>query len=195
MVNPEDNADQSADPRISEAFGIVGREDITANLFEFRPPAVAGIAGSGPNPPSPSTEPAADGRTSSRSAPGCEYRRGTDRDDGDDCRTFARVGGSWRASQVRRSGLGSTLLLRFRLGSRNPFRDLRTWRLRPWRLQQRDLDQLLGRYLHLAHAHVETRRKSQAKAQRNDSRRGERRVTLARRNSLKAVGHRCPCGG
>src|SRR3712207_2831719 len=30
-LDPEDYADQSADARISEASGIVGREDITAN--------------------------------------------------------------------------------------------------------------------------------------------------------------------
>ena len=92
-LDSEDYSDQSADPRISEAFGIVGREDITANLFERRPPAVAAVGGSGPNPANPSTGPAADGRTSSRSAAGCGYWRGTGWDDGDDCRTFARVGG------------------------------------------------------------------------------------------------------
>jgi hypothetical protein len=39
---------------------------------------------------------------------------------------------------------------------------------------------------------VKTRRNSQTNAQRNDSRRGERSVTLPRRNSLKAAGHTCP---
>lgn len=193
-LDPEDYSDQSADLRISKAFGIVGREDITANLFECRPPAAATVARSGSTPATPSPGPAADGRTSSRSTAGCGYWRGTHRDDGYDCRTFARVGGSWRASQGRRSGLGSILLLSFRLGC-DSFRDLLSWRLRLWRLQQCDLDQLLGRCLHSTRAHVETRRKSQAKAQRNDSRRGQRSVTLPRRNSLKAAGHRRPSRG
>lgn len=134
-LDPEDYADQSADPCISQASGIVGREDITANLFELRPSAVAATAESGPNPAGPSTGPAADSRTSSRSAAGGGYRcGGRDRDDGDDCRTFARAGGSWGASQRRRSDSGSTLLLRLRLRPGDPCRDLWGWRLRLWRL-------------------------------------------------------------
>ena len=91
-------ADEPADPRVSEASRIVRREDISANLFQFRPPAVAYTARSEPNPASPSTGPAADSRASPGSAAGCGYRRGLDRHDDNGCRTFACLGGSWRAS-------------------------------------------------------------------------------------------------
>ena len=83
-LDPEDYADYAADPRIAEASGIIGREDITANLFELRPPAVAATAGSGPDPAGAATGPAAHGGATSRSAARCGYRRGTDRDDRDD---------------------------------------------------------------------------------------------------------------
>jgi hypothetical protein len=48
-LDPEDYAYNSADPSISKTFGIVGREDITANLLEFRSP-VSATAGAGPQP-------------------------------------------------------------------------------------------------------------------------------------------------